>query len=174
MKNHLVTIVILIFAVVSCKNNNSAEKTVEFTFSKLQVVDSSKFSSLIDHISIIPLDTANKIFISNRSMMELFSGNYFILQEGTIYEYNETGKLVHKIPVSGRGPNEVIEATDFLIDTEGNLEILSIMAQNITKYDNSGNFIEKIPTPVRSYSFSKTRDGGYWLSKGAIYFDENQ
>jgi len=173
MKNHLVTIVILIFAVVSCKNNNSAEKTVEFTFSKLQVVDSSKYSSLIDHISIIPLDTANKIFISNRSMMELFSGNYFILQEGTIYEYNETGKFVHKMPILGKGPNEVIETTDFLIDTEGNLEILSIMAQNITKYDNSGKFIEKIPTPVRSYSFSKTRDGGYWLSKGAIYFDEN-
>jgi hypothetical protein len=106
-------------------------------------------------------------------MMELFNGKYFILQKGNIYEYNEIGKFVNKIPIMGRGPNEVIETTDFLIDTDGNLEILSIIDQNITKYDNSGKFIEKIPTPVRSYSFSKTRDGGYWLSKGAIYFDVN-
>ena len=105
--------------------------------------------------------------------MELFSGNYFILQEGSIYEYDETGKFVHKIPILGRGPNEVIETSDFLIDTDGNLEILSIMGQNITKYDNSGKFIEKISTPTRSYSFSKTRTGDYWLSKGAIYFDDN-
>lgn len=171
MKRFIV-ITVLLFSSASC-NDKSVEKADSFVFSKLLVDDSLKYSSLIDYITLLPLDTANKIFLSNRSMMDLFCGNYFILQDGNIYKYSETGKFLHKIPVLGRGPNEVIEATDFLIDTDGNLEILSIMGQSITKFDNSGKFIEKISTPVRSYSFSKTSDGSYWLSKGAIYFDTN-
>lgn len=96
-----------------------------------------EWESIIDEMSVIPLETNNDNLISSITKAVVTDKFIYVLDRNqpTLFIYHKNGKLFNKI-VEGSAPDNSRNLNDFTLDNEGNLWILSF--QSLEKYSPEG------------------------------------
>lgn len=158
----------------SCRNGNDANVT-NFTFCELKIDDFND-SELFTDFSLVQLETLDEALIGDNPDLKYVNNKFYIYegQTGRVQVFSSEGRFLYGFSHRGKGPGEYLRGEDFLIDSLSNtVEILSLQNKGIFIYDEQGKFIEKIDTKGFAYSFTKDKNGRYWLFKGPYSFDEN-
>lgn len=166
-------------AVISCTKDgnfvNGISKSNVRTF-KMPDSDNSEidFSTFIQRVNILPLETTSESIFRSVSDMIWQNGRIYIydisLQE--LFAFDESGKFIFKLNRMGKGPEEYGSMRDFEIDEEGNIHILS--NKEVVIYNADGKFQKRIPFSLpASYHINPTSlafsgKTGYYLFSGAI------
>jgi hypothetical protein len=125
MKTHsnYLLIAIIVFTMVTCKNNNQTEGIRSNDNTILLSLDMDEnetidFTEQIDSIRFIRLDNSEECLIGKIQKVIFHEGRYYIQDNkaGSIFVFDETGKFQCKISQKGQGPGEYVNITRLLID----------------------------------------------------------
>ena len=172
-------ILIILSVAIGCKHNRKAGDEVHSEIVNVNFGDVAPdayfpWSSIIDSVGVIPLETKEESLVSEISKIEIRQGRIVIydLRQKDILIFDVTGKFVSKL-VRGKGPQEIIECRDFIIDKEGFLRVLSF--NEIVLYDLNGKFVSKNQFnflsdeyPINPTQFTLAGEEGYFLWNGTF------
>lgn len=108
------------------------------------------FSSVLDTPKVIILETKKNCIIRNIRSIDLYEGNYYILddQSNALYVFSNSGKYIKSIGHQGNGHGEYLEISDFSIDRQkGELYLWDEAMDKALKYDlETGDYISSTQT----------------------------
>lgn len=143
MLNYLF-IIILIGFISSCSTKRDKPiqegnwETIRFDENQVKELP---FSSFVDTIELIPLETTEKNLIGEVNRIVFDDNKYYVrstnsMQNGKLFVFDKDGKFLQQIGRKGGGPDEYIEMDDSLFPI-----ITRMVLQNL--------FAEKLPVDMR-------------------------
>ena len=128
--------------------------------------DTLYYSSFVDSLSYIPLETKDDCLIREITDAILTNQYIFILDtpQQSVWIYSTKGKFIRSLHHQGNGPGEYINLIQFEYDAD-NRELLLLDGWNksILRYSPDDKFIDKTVLDIYPSDFKKTADG-YLLS----------
>lgn len=158
-------------AIYSCKNtlqetNASIATVYPLEFPKM----TETIEKYIDTISIIPLETSEKSFLTFIQKMLLTpSGNFIILNSSGILVFDSNGRYLFTIGNKGRAPGEYLGAYDICITEDQQHLLVLANSSKILKYSlTDGTFTQQIvPQLPKEYpgfdGICPADKGGFYL-----------
>jgi len=171
LKKMRIFIIIAGIFMYSCHNHQGLKKVPEapdmVTLNVNPDLNSKLYySSFIDSIAYIQLQTPEGVLIGSNARKVIFSRNqYFLFDENKVYAFNSNGKYLYDIGKRGNGPGELNWLENFTVDTTRNsVDIISLANRKVVRYDiNNGNFIDEFTTKFYVGNIYSRRDGNYLL-----------
>jgi hypothetical protein len=144
--------------VISCKNNREKHQN-DYEANKI-VVDINRddksyiFDDFFEYSHHIVLQTTDNSLISKIDKMQIINNKLYILDKtDVILIFDMNGSFINSINYKGQSGTEYISASDFEVDSTGNIYICDFSGSKILKYDKDGTFITTIKLPVKASSF---------------------
>ena len=111
-------------------------------------------SEFIKSIRYIPLETVRESMVGNIRKIIVHDNKIYISDDKKVINiFDMDGRHMRTLNRTGRGPEEYLNLTDFVIDPQGNIFIAS-QNEGVIEYDTNLNFIKKIyPTENGSAGF---------------------
>lgn len=157
---------ILLLSVASCRNENDL-KADGNAIEKIAVLQdySNKlpFSSFVDTIELIPLETTKENLIGEITRIVFSGDKYYIrstnsMQNGKLFVFDQTGKYIKQIGKRGNAPDAYIEFKDFIV-VNGD-EVVIADYQRWLRYDLEGNFQGSTKVPFSAREILPTKENG--------------
>lgn len=170
MKN--IFILSALMLMLSCAAHRDSKVTT-IVFSEVENCDIFSKGSM-EMVGFIALDSVNSPIVSSDSKMVVSGDSYYFFDKKMIvvHRFDRSGKFMNSIGTRGRGPTEYSNVEDFCVDpVNGNVEFLSLMAQQLYIYNNDGTFVSTLKIEGYPYSFTKWEDGSYLFCKGQVADD---
>lgn len=156
---------IYLFASCHTKTNSSDIITIDLN---ANVKDTLYYSSFIDSISYIPLQTTDSCLIGQIKDVIIRDNMIFVhdKQLHTIWIFDNEGNYKSNISRKGSGPEEYATLNKITYNNVNKqITILDIWTQSILTYDLSGHFIKRIKLDTYPTDFVKLDDTSYILSR---------
>ena len=145
---------LLLFAVLSCADDKSAEEILKFeTRSNCSIVD-----DCAANVEIQPLRTGEAMIGEVMLCKETTAGFVAVDYDGNVFFFGADGEMQARISRVGRGPQEYMAIDDVDVDRQGNLYVLS-MGTDVLVYSASGEFAGRHTLPAPASSVSVLDDG---------------
>lgn len=169
MRNIVFFVILSVFFSLGCKNKS--KESVNFRYIDFKTTPQIEHSEIFDfdNITIIPLETTNESLISDNFTAQLIDSNIFVFDFNLkhILRFNSNGKFLNVIGEVGRGPNEILNAADFYVDSKKRIvEILCEPGSTIKKFSFEGELKSKISFDFPSHSFIKDYHDCYYFYRG--------
>ncbi|MFS4456924.1 6-bladed beta-propeller [Maribacter sp. 2304DJ31-5] len=145
--------IVVVFSFLGCKSDNIKKIEIKEEIN-IEKGETLKLSKLIKSYSYITLD--EKELIGKIYKMKITKDGFYIHDNlgKSILKYNNVGEFSYRISKSGRGPEEYLRITDFIIDKSGRVEILNVGSHKRFWFDEKGNFLKQ--TEITSMDFNHT------------------
>lgn len=146
----------MIAAIYSCNRRPNEIKAEPDGIDMTQLISHpEKDIFLSDMFSIVDIVKPKGSLLGRYIYVKSHMNHYFVNNESkTLEVFDSTGNLVFKT-VNGKGPGELMEITDFSIDTLNNyVYVLDGMNKMIYTLDLQGNFINKIKLKWKAMNMS--------------------
>lgn len=143
MKNNLLIILLLLIFIGSCKK--STDTGIEAFY--IHINDEKEtiyMSELFSSAKYIPLVTDTESIINEIIKIYTDDNHVYIADRLSLYKFSMHGSLISKIQKNGPGPDEYISISDFQIDADSTVWILSRNSKCLYKYSWENELIEKI------------------------------
>jgi len=126
----------------SCVNSQDSKNLIKINLATK--IKTLMIKDLIKDIKIIRLETSKECTIQEYSKIITTENNIYILdrRNSVIYSFNKEGKYLEKLCTLGRGPQDYLELSDFIVSQE-TIVVLDRIEKKILTYDLNFNFIEK-------------------------------
>lgn len=169
IKRLLIPIIILTI-LLSCNNKKKRSKdnikvlNVDPEVSIVQVVP-----ELTEYIEFIKLQTCNRCQIVDINKCIYYKNKLFLadFKQNRIFVFNINGEFLYSIDKHGRGPSEIIELSDFIIDRDNEKVIVWDNGQNKkVKYTLNGQYISSVGNTLGCRNFVKLDNSKYALYTG--------
>ena len=132
-----------------------------------EVTDTLRYSSFVDSISYIRLETSDECLIGKIADVTFSDENIFVLDEykQVIWIFNKKGKYLTQIAKKGNGPGEYTKISQIEYDkVTKQILALDLWTKTILYYDLNGNFIRKVQLEIYVSDFKIVPQGGYIIS----------
>lgn len=138
MLNYLF-IIILIGFISSCSTKRDKPiqegnlETIRFDENQVRELP---FSSFVDTIELIPLETTEKNLIGEVNRIVFDDNKYYVrstnsMQNGKLFVFDKDGKFLQQIGRKGGGPDEYIEMDDSLLPIITRMVLQNLLAQEL-------------------------------------------
>src|SRR5690554_911512 len=164
----IISIIITFFAFGCIHKKHESLSLTDLDFNDAHLVEFETIFN-VENTKIIPLETTEESLISNNYFMNLYDKDLFIFDylRGQVLRFNTDGDFLNSIGKKGKGPAELLNPTDFYIDSlNKTIEILCEPGSTIKKFTFQGDFISKISFKFPSHSFIKDSLGFYYFYRG--------
>ena len=133
-----------------------------------------KISNLFDELDYIRLETNDTLLISGIRKLIVQDGLIYISSNNAILTFDLSGKFVRKLDKKGKGPDEYLSISDFIIDGENQMiEIFDSRAKTMRYYNFNGDKVGEVFIGFDAQSFIKLKDK-YLFYCGNIIGDLNK
>lgn len=147
---HVAIFIIALLTLISCRNkDNSNIKNSDIeTISVFEhYSDKKSFSSFIDTIELIPLETTEDNLIGEITRIVFHDKKYYVrstnsMQNGKLFVFDETGKFIRRIGKNGNGPGEFVNFYDFAITSDHHIVVADY--HRMLHFDSEGRFLNSI------------------------------
>lgn len=144
-----VVFLIVILLITSCQGINDSNiksdiGTVSFYENFSEKIP---FSSFVDTIEIIPLETTDENMIGEITRIIFSDEKYYVrstngMQNGKLFVFDETGKFIGRIGKNGNGPGEFVDFNDFAITNDNHVVVADY--HRLLHFDSEGRFLNSI------------------------------
>lgn len=144
MKQLCIILISICFFACSSKKNNGVD-TVLVLGGKADNTSLIEFEDLFEPVGVQPLETDRECLVTNVSKVDVFEGDYYILdryQQNTILVFNSLGHFVRRIGVLGKGHGEYPGISDFAIDRIRRQVVVLSAPSKVYIYDMNGTFVK--------------------------------
>lgn len=141
MKNIVWFLLLLCTACSHQVKNESLEKINVLLSSKKAVLPISDFASSVE---CIPLAAKDSVVIDELVRVIIKDDFIYAADNASLYKFTETGNLISSICHRGNSPSEYINISDFQIDKDGCVWMLSRNNKTLYKYAWNGDLEKKI------------------------------
>lgn len=123
------------------------------------------FSSFVDSISYIPLETRDDCLIGKIQDIIISDSIIFVLnkEQNTIFLFNQFGKYLRKINKVGSGPGEYTIINQMAYNAKR--QSISLASSKIIEYDLFGNLKKEFEAPFYVSDLYSFDNGDYLLSR---------
>lgn len=122
------------------KNDTLTTLSVNTESFKKEIKSSAVFSS----VKCIPLETGEDFLIDKISKMARKNNHLYVADRLALYKFDLNGSFIAKIEKKGNGPGEYSSISDFEIDTDETVWILSRNDKKLYKYTWNGTLEKEI------------------------------
>lgn len=169
MFGKIISLLILLLFFFSCSPNKVDDKDFEI----IEVFDSKNkdfsINQKVNLRKLISLSVPDSIFFAGCNKAIFFENFIFILDVKTssIFKFDSTGKYILNFPQAGKGPGEVTDLIDFLIDSK-NKEIVLFDRGNgsLIHYDLNANLLSQYRVSPLNRNFA-------FLNEEIVWFHNN-
>ncbi len=182
MKNKILTLIIILFTLVSGYGQTASKKTkIETIEYKKEISEQQFLETFVKEIEVIPLETKRESFIDQNPRFEMYNNNFYIytsvMDACKILKFDIKGKFVTNIGTKGKGPEEYISLSDITVDKSGVL-VISPRNKVIYRYSHDGKFLkqweqEKMPSQIFSYKGGYLQSYGFNYDKGRVIYTDS-
>jgi len=146
MKTKYYLFILIALCLFSCGGKNHQSNKLETISINGNIRQTLNFSSFVDTIEFIPLETNDENLIGKVNRIFYRNGKYYLrttqgMMNGKLSVFNKTGKYLWGLNKKGQGPGEYTDFEDFSIADNGNIIIPTI--KKIITYDSLGNFLSE-------------------------------
>lgn len=125
----------------------------------IEDVSTFKISNLFDELDYIKLETNDTFLVDEINKLIVNDELIFVNSNNMILIFDLSGKIVRKLDKEGKGPDEYIALTDFVLDEESQIiEILDSQAETIIYYNLNGEKVGELFIGLDAQSFIKLND----------------
>lgn len=148
---------------MACSQQTNTNKTTIDLDKKVQ--KKILFSSFVDSISYIPLETNEDCLIGKIQDIILSDSIIFVLndEQNTIFQFNQKGKFIRKIAKVGSGPSEYNIINQITYNAKR--QSISLASSKIIEYDLYGNLKNEFTPPFHISDLYQFDNGDYLLSR---------
>ena len=146
MKTKYYLFILIALCLFSCGGKNHQSNKLETISINGNIRQTLNFSSFVDIIEFIPLETNNENLIGEVDRIIYRNGKYYLrtthgMQNGKLSVFDKTGKYLWGLNKRGDGPGEYSDFEDFIITNNGDISILAY--PKIINYDSTGTFLSE-------------------------------
>ena len=170
MKTKYYLFILIALCLFSCGGKSHQSNKLETISINGNIRQALNFSSFVDTIEFIPLETNDENLIGDVERIIYRNGKYYIrttqgMLHGKLSVFDKTGKYLWGLNRIGNGPGEYPELKEFAITENGNITASSY--RKIINYDSTGVFLSENKTDFLGTEFIYTGHNHY------TYFDCN-
>jgi hypothetical protein len=161
MKTHLISLLAIVFLVVSCNNSNHVNSDLPYQVNlerDIKNISSVPLSTLGSKLEYIPLETDSASLIKSISNTFVTDSFIFVNDYNRLMLFNRSGKYIRQIGSVGRGPGQYSSVGDFIID-QNNREIYILSSRVVLVYDFNGRFKRDFKTDFPCRQFIQNDSG---------------
>jgi len=146
MKKKYYILILIALGLFSCGGKKHQSNKLETISINGNIRQTLNFSSFVDIIEFIPLETNNENLIGEVDRIIYRNGKYYLrtthgMQNGKLSVFDKTGKYLWGLNKRGDGPGEYSDFEDFIITNNGDISILAY--PKIINYDSTGTFLSE-------------------------------
>ena len=157
MKKYTLALLVLLVSCNMQEDKNATMHTLDISIeNSIKEINSTE---ILSSITCIPLETNDTLLIDEIRKVVVKDDYYYVADVHAIYKFNAKGNIEAVINCLGPGPNEYAGISDFQIDADGFVWILSRKTKTLKQYDWVGSQLQRISLK-------------YWVSSIQI-IDEN-
>lgn len=147
---HVSIFIIALLTLISCRNkdNSNIRNSDIETISVFEHYSDKKFfSSFVDTIELIPLETTADNLIGEITRIIFHDKKYYIrstngMQNAKLFVFDETGRFIRRIGKKGNGPGEYGDLYDFAITNDNHIVLADY--HRLLHFDSEGRFLNSI------------------------------
>lgn len=160
--NFLFSVISFIFC-LSCTGSDDSE-IEKLVLNELDILQKSELNIR----KITPLETSMENLMGIDIRVKFDQSSFFLMDENSknvIHHFDRKGAYLGSVAQVGDSPNYLSDLDDFLINSEGKIEVLSAIGDQARVYEvsASGEIIPVFKTDYLASSFTKLPSGEYLL-----------
>ena len=177
MKKKYYILILIALGLFSCGGKKHQSNKLETISINGNIRQTLNFSSFVDTIEFIPLETNEENLIGKVNRIIYKNEKYYLrttqgMMNGKLSVFNKAGKYLWGLNRIGNGLGEYLELRDFSIDNSGN--IIAFTYPKIINYDSTGIFLSENKMDLFAFEFLKTNNDNFIvLHYGALHYDNN-
>jgi hypothetical protein len=142
-KLYLLAILCLI---TSCKlqRANNGKDTSILSVAVHSMRNEVKSSDIFSSVKCVTLETNQELLLDNIRKIDHKDNFIYVADRFAVYKFDEDGNLLSKVNKVGPGPDEYISISDFEVNIDGSVWILSRNNRTLYKYTWEGELIDNI------------------------------
>ncbi len=161
---------------ISCTFNSNENSRIKVDFPAENAEKISWFD-LFEEMEIVQLSGENKPMFHLVSNMIVTDNAYYIIDPNAtnqVHRFDKNGKFLNSIGNFGRGPEEYLDMTDVMLDTEGNVCIWSQFSEALFTYSPDGVMLNKktLPYATERY-FSHNGFNYHYIGTAGWHYEGN-
>jgi hypothetical protein len=159
----------------ACKHETktSPEEAIKLTLTKEVAVEPLNSSQFFSSVKCIPLSTDEESLVGEIGKIMHRNGVIYVSDRFALYRFTEEGLFSGKISKRGNGPDEYAGISDFEIEPDGGVWILSRNDQTLGLYSQNGRLDRKIRINCWATKIYLIAPGKMCLYIGNEYDDNN-
>jgi len=166
MKTKYYLFILIALCLFSCGGKSHQSNKLETISINGNIRQALNFSSFVDTIEFIPLETNDENLIGDVERIIYRNGKYYIrttqgMLHGKLSVFDKTGKYLWGLNRIGNGPGEYPELKEFAITENGNITASSY--RKIINYDSTGVFLSENKTDFLGFEFVYTGNNNYFF-----------
>lgn len=144
MRNYSILLFALLLASCTSGNTNTAKvETIEIDIPTTETPE-AKLSDFASSVETVSLETNDSTLINEPLQIISQEDFIYVADNAGAYKFDSDGKLLASILRKGVAPEEYISLTDFAIDSNGDIWILSRNNKALYNYAWNGTLLQKI------------------------------
>jgi len=166
MKTRYYIFILIALCLFSCGGKSHQSKKLETISINGNIRQALSFSSFVDTIEFIPLETNEENLIGDVERIIYRNGKYYIrttqgILNGKLSVFDKTGKYLWGLNKIGNGPGEYPELKEFAITENGNITATSY--RKIINYDSTGVFLSESKTDFLGFELIYMGNNNYFF-----------
>lgn len=139
-----IVLVSLSFILSSC--NVKKEKGESVSRIQVEMSSSPAVTRLSDIVksSLILLPTSDSLIIDEINRIHRSADYIYVSDVSSVYQFTHNGEFVKRLSKQGEGPDEYLNISDFFVDKEKNIWILSRTAKKLYQYSTENKLLKCI------------------------------
>lgn len=146
---------LLLLLFTACGQEVRKNSLTELSVPSLSSTSSLRMSAFASSVQCVPLAANDSVVIDELVRVIVAKNFIYAADKGTLYKFTQDGDLISSICHRGKAPSEYINISDFQVDENGDVWVLSRNNKALYKYTWEGSLGRKITL-------------GNWVEK--IYF----
>jgi len=177
MKTKYYLFILIALCLFSCGRKSHQDNKIETISINGNIKQTLNFSSFVDTIEFIPLETNEENLIGKVNRIIYKNGKYYLrttqgMINGKLSVFDKAGKYLWGLNKRGQGPGEYEELDDFSLTDSGNIVIPTY--KRIITYDSIGHFLSENRMELFMTEFLNIGNNSFIIRHFAAYrYDNN-
>lgn len=158
MKRSILPLLLAVFLLPGCGNRTSTGSLPVLSVPCSSVSSDVQLEELAT-ASLVRLPSSDSLLLNDILRIHADAHSIWLSDRSSVYCFSPAGELLRRLSRQGQGPGEYTGITDFQVDAEGNVWVLSRSQQRLFLYGKDDRLLRTLDLPLWVENMKLVEDG---------------